>query len=373
MKDNPMDWEKLLAYLNAKENNELKELSKEEVDMFLFADEVKVELSGEELSKKFSSEDGLADLIKRVKKRRLRRIIAYAAAVIAFVGIGLWAAVNTYQTEAIDETKISGQPKGITLQRSDGQEIVIGGGTKKVHELGGEINIGDSLISYTGNSSHDAGDSDIMNSVEVPRGLRTKIVLADGTQVWVNSETSIRYPVVFKDNKREVYLKGEAYFDVAHNANMPFIVHSGDVQVRVLGTAFGITTINGNIKTGLVRGSVELSGGKQKQRLSPGEVGQYNTRSGRLSLSEEDVRSIVAWKDNMLYFDNVNLDEITARLGRTYDCEFVFENPALKNLSFRMNINRTDDIQTILRFLKLSLPEVDFKVTGKTVNVMDKK
>lgn len=107
--------------------------------------------------------------------------------------------------------------------------------------------------------------------------------------------------------------------------------------------------------------------------MSPGEVGQYDTKLDKLSLSAEDVRSIVAWKDNMLYFDNVNLDEITVRLGRTYDCEFVFENPALKNLSFRMNIHRADDIQTILRSLKLSLPEVDFKVTGKIVHVMDTK
>jgi len=369
MKDNQIDWEKLLAYLDAKENNKLKELSEEEANIFLFADEVRYELSGEQLEDEFSLAEGLREIIKRKKRRKFRQFIAYAAAIIAFVGIGFWVVVRNQDTVPTGGKPANTAQKSIRLHRSNGEEVLIGTGTKNLQENGGNINIGDNQISYTETNSADAKTSNIMNTVDVPRGLRTKIVLTDGTQVWVNSETSIRYPVAFRGDTREVYIKGEAYFDVAHNASKPFIVHSGDLEVQVLGTAFGINTFNSDIKTALVRGSVELQANKQKQRLSPGEVGQYNTQSAKLSLSDEDIRSLVAWKDNILYFDRVDLAEITAQLGRTYDYEFVFDNPELKKLGFTMDIPRSDDIQTVLQFLKISMPEVDFKIRDRKIHV----
>lgn len=370
MKDNQIDWEKLLAYLDAKENNKLKELSEEEANIFLFADEVRYELSGEQLKDEFSLAEGLREILKRKKRRKLRQFIAYSAAIIAFVGIALWVAVRNQDTAPAASNPIAHTAqKNIKLHRSNGEEVLIGTGTKNLQENGGEISIVDNQISYTETNSADAKTSNIMNTVDVPRGLRTKIVLTDGTQVWVNSETSIRYPVPFRGDTREVYIKGEAYFDVAHNASKPFIVHSGDLRVHVLGTAFGINTFNNDIKTALVRGSVELQTNKQKQRLSPGEVGQYNTQSAKLSLSGEDIRSLVAWKDNILYFDRVDLAEITAQLGRTYDYEFVFDNPELKKLGFTMDIPRSDDIQTVLQFLKMSMPEVDFKIRDRKIHL----
>ncbi|MGE8426987.1 MAG: FecR family protein [Sphingobacterium sp.] len=381
MDKDPMDWDKILAHLDPSDKKELADMSEEEIDMLLFAEEVQRKLHDSNFEEQFPLTEGIKEFAFRKKKHRLKRLISYAAAVLVVVSIGIWF-VMQHQQPAIGGREIAsvdGKQKGIVLYRGNGEEVLIGTQQKNIVEQGSEIQITDNSISYIGNNKtvnnktvNKAGES-AMNRLVVPAGERTKIVLSDGTQVWVNAGTSITYPVAFTGDKREVNLEGEAYFDVTHNANQPFIVHSGELQIRVLGTAFGVNTFNGKINTALVRGSVELQANKQRQRLAAGEVGQYSRSSAKLFLSNDEIRPWVAWKDHMLYFDDVNLLEITERLGRTYDYEFVFDNPAMESLSFTIDIEQPDDIQTILTYLKASLDTVDFKVVGRTIHVISKQ
>ncbi len=373
MKDDPIDWEKLLAYLDANENNMMEDMSDKEIEMLLYAEDVRRKLRGENPNEQFPLVEGIQEFAKRRKKQHFKRILTYAAAVIAIVGIGLWTVVYNQQAIVVDKmtANTSTQSKGIKLRLGNGEEILIDAQAKNLQEQGSEIDIAKNLIRY---KEKNVGDKITnLNNLEVPLGMRTKVILADGTQVWLNSGTTMRYPVAFNKDKREVYLDGEAYFDVAHDSKRAFFVHSGDLQVKVLGTAFAVNTLSERIKIALVRGSVDLEINKQVRRLIPGEVGQYNTQTAKLSLSDENIRGLVAWKDNMFFFDDSNLAEITARLGRTYDYEFVFDSPELKTLSFTIDIEQTDDINTILGYLKLSSPKFDFRITGRTIHIMDKK
>ncbi|WP_343561530.1 FecR domain-containing protein [Sphingobacterium sp.] len=376
MNKDPMDWDKILARLDPSDKKNIGDMSEEEIDMLLFAEQVQGKLHGEKFEEQFSLSEGMREFAYRKKKLRLKRMISYAAAILAVVGIGIWITI-LYQHPEVDgklASLESGKQKGIVLYRGNGEEVPVDTHHENISEQGSEIQFTDNSIRYISKDKIAIkGDELVMDKLVVPSGERTKIELSDGTQVWLNAGTSIKFPVVFTADTREVYLEGEAYFDVAHNANKTFIVHSGDLQIKVLGTAFGVNTFSGEVKTALVRGSVELQANKQTQRLAAGEVGQYSTSSTKLFLSNDEVRPWVAWKDHILYFDDVDLFEITERLGRTYDYQFVFDHPSMKNLRFTIDIDQPDDIQTILTYLKTCLDTVDFKINGRTIHVLSKQ
>ncbi|MGE8290917.1 MAG: FecR family protein [Sphingobacterium sp.] len=373
MKDDQIDWEKLLAQLDAQEHQNIDELSEEEEDMLFFTEEVRFKLKKKQANEQFPVHEGQLEFSRRKKRHRLLQLLPYAAVLLMCLGAGLWMLNRNAIPDALPKESVSAsiQPKKITLQRADGEKIEIDAQDRKLDEHGKTVLINNGEISYLGQKSDKRSTAELaLNRLDVPYGLQTKVVLADGTKVLVNSGTSLSYPIAFSADKREVYVEGEAYFDVAHDPQKPFVVHCGKVGVKVLGTAFGVNTFGSSVITALVRGKVELQANGHLQQLAPGNVGKYNNDTDKLYISDDDVRDWVAWKDHVLYFDDINLGEIAERLKRLYDYRFIFDDAELKELRFTIDITQTEDIQTVLKYLKGSVQNIDFKVVGRDIHVV---
>ena len=206
------------------------------------------------------------------------------------------------------------------------------------------------------------------NTLIVPRGGKYKIQLADGSEIWLNAESRLRYPVHFAGvTKREVFLEsGEAYFKVTHNATLPFVVKAGGMDVRVLGTEFNVNTYTKNYATTLAQGSVQLSAGSPQTILTPGEQGVY--AEGRFTQRVVDVDTYTAWKDGQIIFEETPLQEVMNSIGRQYDFNFELTSPTLKELKFGGRLKRTDHIEDVLAIIEKA-GYVTFSIKGRTIFV----
>lgn len=189
----------------------------------------------------------------------------------------------------------------------------------------------------------------------VPRGKTYSIKLPDGTEIKANALSTIKFPYSFKGKRRrEVELTGEAYFDVAHDAQHPFIVKSGDNIVTVKGTAFNLSNYEGEaFKATLCRGSILLQTGKGEEILmEPGQQVCVNIM-GEANMAEVNTSNYTAWIDGKYFFDNQTLDEVVTTLSKWYDIEGVdFVDKSLENKLFSGKFNKTDHLSTIIKVLE---------------------
>ena len=211
----------------------------------------------------------------------------------------------------------------------------------------------------------------IYNKLTVPRGGEYLLVLSDGTEIWLNAESEIRYPVHFTGLTREVYLKGEAFFSVARNESQPFIVNAGKTQVKVLGTSFNLRCYpdEEEISTTLVSGIVTMSGGRQKKlKLLPGEQGVFNKEKLSLHKHAVETRFFTAWKDGRLVFRETRLEELLNTLARWYDLHISYTDTKAKDIRFTGDLDKTDDFKTLLKMLERG-KRISCLVQDKTIYV----
>lgn len=206
------------------------------------------------------------------------------------------------------------------------------------------------------------------NRIEVPRGSEYWIVLPDGTRVWLNAATELKYPVAFHAKERRVYLKGEAYFEVAPDKNRPFYVETEEVKVRVLGTVFDVNThYTRGVRTVLVEGAVALEWGDQKEiRMKPGELADFDRTTTEVTLKEVDVTSYISWKEGYFVFEDEPLEEIMHSLSLWYDKEFLFVGKRSRALHFSGHIKRYERIETILSAIT-DVTGVEFRMNGQII------
>lgn len=206
------------------------------------------------------------------------------------------------------------------------------------------------------------------NRIEVPRGSEYWIVLPDGTRVWLNAATELKYPVAFHAKERRVYLKGEAYFEVAPDKNRPFYVETEEVKVRVLGTVFDVNThYTRGVRTVLVEGAVALEWGDQKEiRMKPGELADFDRTTTEVTLKEVDVTSYISWKEGYFVFEDEPLEEIMHTLSLWYDKEFLFVGKRSRALHFSGHIKRYERIETILSAIT-DVTGVEFRMNGQII------
>ena len=206
------------------------------------------------------------------------------------------------------------------------------------------------------------------NRIEVPRGSEYWIVLPDGTRVWLNAATELKYPVAFHAKERRVYLKGEAYFEVALDKNRPFYVETEEVKVRVLGTVFDVNThYTRGVRTVLVEGAVALEWGDQKEiRMKPGELADFDRTTTEVTLKEVDVTSYISWKEGYFVFEDEPLEEIMHTLSLWYDKEFLFVGKRSRALHFSGHIKRYERIETILSAIT-DVTGVEFRMNGQII------
>lgn len=206
------------------------------------------------------------------------------------------------------------------------------------------------------------------NRIEVPRGSEYWIVLPDGTRVWLNAATELKYPVAFHAKERRVYLKGEAYFEVAPDKNRPFYVETEEVKIRVLGTVFDVNThYTRGVRTVLVEGAVALEWGDQKEiRMKPGELADFDRTTTEVTLKEVDVTSYISWKEGYFVFEDEPLEEIMHTLSLWYDKEFLFVGKRSRALHFSGHIKRYERIETILSAIT-DMTGVEFRMNGQII------
>jgi len=259
-------------------------------------------------------------------------------------------------------------PKRATLVLADGRNIELDRSPdSKIQQGQAEINnIDTTLLRYT--AAAGAVKPAEFNTLVVPRGGKYKIELADGSEIWLNAETQLRYPAHFGGvTKREVFLeRGEAYFKVKQNAQLPFVVVAGGMDIQVLGTEFNVNTYTKNYATTLVQGSVRLSAGTVVTMLQPGQQGVY--AEGRFARRPVDVDTYTAWKDGLIVYEETALEEVMNSLGRQYDFTVEFASPQLKERKFGGRLRRTEHIEDVLAVIEKA-GDVKFSILGKTIFV----
>lgn len=225
---------------------------------------------------------------------------------------------------------------------------------------------GGKVIYSVENANHIGPPSNAYNLIETPKGGQYQIHLPDGTAVWLNAASSLKYPSCFTRSKeRRVVLKGEAYFEVAKDKTRPFIVSTDKQEVEVLGTHFNINSYADELetKTTLLEGLVRLNG---KTILKPGE--QATLKANEISIAEVNVNKTVAWKNGKFVFVSEDLESIMRKLARWYNVDVVFEG-TFKDETFTGSISRYDNISRILDKITFT-QAVRFKIEGRRVTVM---
>lgn len=307
------------------------------------------------------------------KSRRLWISLTAAASVTLILGLGLYF----YQNPAADPSKAvqaytNDVPAGSNkayLTLASGKKILLNGSTHGTLAVEAGMKItktADGQLIYT---IADGGkkSSDQYNSIETPRGGQYELHLPDGTKVWLNSASSLKYPASFYDLKvRSVELIGEAYFEVAKDKLHPFIVKSKGQEVEVLGTHFDVNAYPDEqaIKTTLLEGSVKLN---KQLILRPGE--QSVLMAGRFDVKEVNVNDAVDWKSGEFVFSNETLTSILKKVARWYDVEIVYANMPVHVPTFTGSVSRFENVSSVLNMLE-ETSNVRFSIEGKQIRVL---
>ena len=313
---------------------------------------------------------------------KLKRIFAYAAVIL--VPLMIFGGVLGYLSNRAPEKTVLVQQAPEILPGKPRAVLVLDGGQSVLLDTLAEQSItekdgtmiekGNRSLNYS-KQSDKLNAANIYNTIKIPQGGEYNLILSDGTKVYLNAESQLRYPVQFAGNIREVELVGEGYFEVTTNAQKPFIVKTKGVSVEVLGTSFNINAYGNTEKivTTLVEGSVKLNmqGSSVNQILEPAEQAVFDVNSGTAVISKVDVNLYTAWKDgNLIFYDN-SLEDIMTVLTRWYSADALFKNESVKHLRFSGSLDRYGDIKQILDIIK-STGKVNIEINDNTILFSEK-
>ena len=211
------------------------------------------------------------------------------------------------------------------------------------------------------------------NTLVVPRGGEYMLELSDGTKVWLNSDSELRFPVTFVGDRRNVEIEGEAYFEVKKDSLHPFIVHTPHTNTKVLGTSFNISAYEDEELTAitLVQGKVEVYNQNEKCILEPGWQAVSNNISEEMKKQQVNITSYVSWKEGMFEFYDMPLGQLIVQLSRWYDVDFFFVNETTRQFKFTGAIKRSNTLKFMLEFIEKT-SNVYFKVNGNVIQVFQK-
>jgi len=223
-------------------------------------------------------------------------------------------------------------------------------------------------IAYQAGANAPTTTTAIYNTLTVPRGSRiAHLTLSDGTKVWLNAGSSLRYPVAFAGPDRTVEVTGETYFEVAQDKLHPFVVNKGANSIKVLGTHFNVNAYDeeGPMKVTLLEGAVRVSTNNDNSLLHPGQMAVMDQNID--VLNNTDLERVMAWKNGYFNFSNADIRTIMRELSRWYGLELVFNN--ITNERFHVEINRDIPLSKVLRILEMT-DKIHFTISGNKVTVM---
>lgn len=328
-----------------------------------------------------------ATLLERTKSSSARypRWYTYAAAAVVLIAFSTGLFFYQYHGDKISQfagshkEDIAPGSNKAYLTLSDGSRILLG--SAKNGELAKQAGIiitktKDGQLVYTVAENTAPGNADQFNTITTPNGGQYMVNLPDGTKVWLNAASSLKYPTQFAAAERKVELNGEAYFEVSKDKHRPFKVATGKQEVEVLGTHFNISGYadEKSIKTTLLEGSVRVSSIGNGQNvpansvtIRPGE--QSVMVMNKLAVHEADTEEAIAWKNGLFMFSGQDLAGIMKQAARWYDVKVEFEDEDLKKEVFKGTISRFENISQLLEVLE-STGSVHFKIDGRRVIAM---
>lgn len=305
------------------------------------------------------------------KGRKIRLFVLRVAAMLALpllVGGIMWYMSEREEVGlplANQEIKVGGSKAVVTL--STGEQLSLFGDTTVCVNDGVAtlVNTKDTLNFMKSNYPVVAENS--YNVIQIPRGGEYIVRLEDGTTVYLNSESELRIPVHFGSNERVVWLTGEAYFSVEHEAERKFIVRTNKADIAVLGTEFGVRNYSeeGELLTTLVKGAVEVKSDHSVQRIAPGEQAKVDDE-GKIVVRDVNVDEYVAWKSGRVVFVNARLEDIMDELQRWYDFNVFYSSPELKEVRFTMDIVKYKEVSEIFELME-KIKRISFSVNGNSV------
>ena len=305
---------------------------------------------------------------QRRKRKFLINVVRVAAVALPFIiALVLYVGLNRDEEQTLRPSLatniLPGTSKAV-LTLANGQMIPLGkeAADSTIITDGAQINASGSGVTY---ASGGESESIVYNKLEIPRGGEFCLTLSDGTRVWLNSETSIQYPVAFGAKERRVFVQGEAYFEVSRNESKPFVVEVEDKEVRVLGTQFNTSDYKGSFVTTLVSGKVSCTYENQEIELQPGEQA-ITSKHEAMEKRKVNVAEYIGWKDGLYIFKRRSLGSIMNELARWYDIEVVYKDEGLKNILFTGNLKRYDTINTFMKIIKRS-GDINYRIEGKTI------
>jgi len=312
----------------------------------------------------------------RIKFERHWLMYAAIILVILFVGLFYFVIPVKDNSRAIVTSKndtsaaiLPGTQKAI-LTLADGTQVDLNSveeGIIEHKDNGSVVKLANGQLAYIGSGA--TSDKEQINTISTPRGGHYQVILADGSKVWLNASSSLTYPMTFSGSQRKVNLTGEAYFEVAKNADKPFVVEVSGIAVNVLGTQFNVNAYEQEyeIKTTLIEGSVNVSREGLNAVLKPGQQAAWQNGREQFILSEVDIEQVVAWKNGLFIFNSDRLSTIMHQLSIWYDFEFEFKDDVSQK-TFSGIISRNDSITNVLDKLALT-KEVAFKIEARKVLV----
>jgi ferric-dicitrate binding protein FerR (iron transport regulator) len=340
-------------------------------------------------SEEMTGEAMLARLNRETKPAKTKRIFRWVAAASAVLILGVTGLFITRMLTTDQEdfprrvaqsnihpggnkailTLASG--KKISLTDAGNGQIANQNGIKVTKAANGQL-----VYTITGRENlpgaSSSNDLDAFNTIETPKGGQYQVVLPDGSKVWLNAYTSLKFPVSFNNQKeRRVELSGEAYFEVAHNKDLPFRVVTARQTVEVLGTHFDVNAYSDDAvtKTTLLQGLVRITAASRSAILNPGQQAKL---TGTLDVSEVNTAEAIAWKNGYFNFDDEKLENIMRSVSRWYNVDVVFEDQSLKKETFGAVTTRFANITTLLKMMEQT-GDARFSIQGTTITVSKKK
>ena len=261
-------------------------------------------------------------------------------------------------------------PGGVkaVLQYEDGKTIDLTSSSSRIVISDGLVLVNDSLKGLRFDQGELENRPMKYHTLTVPVGGEYHFTLADGTRVWVNSASEVRFPNCFSGERREIYVKGEVYLEVARDEKHPFIVYTGENEVRVLGTRFNLTAYPDEQKviTTLVEGSVEFRNDQSSVRLKPGEQSVLNRATNKLEKQKVDVSIYTSWVSGTYEYERSPLSDITRQLSRWYDVQFIYESTEFSNHPFTGVVKRDQSLEEVLSIIEKTT-NIRFKISGRTI------
>ncbi len=301
-----------------------------------------------------------------------RRISAYAASILIPLAIGVILLLQTNSVVEDETIVVEKESERTQLILSSGEKLALDQTElDTLYKDNTTLVADEGIIAYTSKNNIESE----INKLIVPRGHEFQVILADGTKVWLNSESELKYPTVFNDRIRLVEVKGEAYFDVAENKEVPFVVETGGQQVRVLGTEFNVRNYKeeNSITTTLVEGRVELISTDdrfEKFDLFPGEQAKLSYETMTINKKFVEVTEFISWKDGLYAFKGRDLEGVMQELARWYDLQIIYQDDEVKKQLVTGRIKRVDGYQSFIELIE-KIEVAHFELNGNTITISE--